>query len=538
MAIKYRSKVDYAAIIAGNREGFALGIDAELYIRQEAIERTFEPPRIGTQGNSESAISASIDISAGSDNQIGIAVDGGSVIQVVLVQAGLTTGLLIAAELETKINAALAAAGQDGRVWVDFDGGAPDQYTVYSQTTGLLSSVVITDGSLNNVADDLNLGVGNAGTEVVGTDDQDFLQYTTGGINFSQPVESNTHRSGRDHVGVIKQKKVVEMTIDTYLNMSGSAGDSIDTALRVLLKSAHGKETVTPGLSIKYERGIPNFTFSIAKVGTIFGEYYDGCYVKDNNITAPGDAPVTMNFSGGGSDASIAGVGQVNGAVVASASVVLDGGNFPAIERYTEGARVMAIAADGRTIVAGADGTLSVVSATIGTDTLVLSTTIDVEDNGFIVPWNPGAVQKTGRDAIFTDLAGTFKMKASGTATCATNISIDFVNDHVDINNCFGLDANAGFVPGSRMTATQTATFDLSNENMGDLVQARKFGGFVPELIIGEVATRHLKITSPKWITSVPPIDVPESGVVPVEFSGIFYQSTAGAQDSYVLEFL
>ena len=76
MAQKYRSLIDFAAILAGNREGINLGLDASLFLREEAVERTFNPPRIGTQGVSEGAATASTDISAGTDDSLDIAVDG------------------------------------------------------------------------------------------------------------------------------------------------------------------------------------------------------------------------------------------------------------------------------------------------------------------------------------------------------------------------------------------------------------------------------------------------------------------------------
>lgn len=533
---KYRSKINFASILNGDKEGFNLGIDGSIFIREESTARTFNPPRIGTQGISEGDVSASTDISAGSDNAFKVSVDGGAVVDVTLTVAGLNTGALIAAALETAINTALAAAAQDARVWVEFDGG-DDHYIVYSQSTGTNSAVVITDGTANNVADDLKIGIANGATETVGTADRDFLLYTTGGPKFEQPVESNPHRSQRFHVGVIKAKKVVDFDIDTLLNMSGNAGDSLDTALRLLLKSTFGKETVTSGVSIKYEQDIPNTFFSMVRASTLFAEYYTGCYCKDFTLTAPGDAPATMKFVGMGSDAAIAGIGKSSVGAIASASVVLDSSPYKHIERFTAGARVMIVGADGQTITDGYDGSLSVVSATVVTDTLVLSSAVDVELGGFVVFWHPGAVQQTGRDNVYTDLEGSFKLNATGLQVCATNLVLNAVNDHIDRNNCFGADSNQGFIAGNRMTASLEATLDLSNDNLGDLVQARQFGGFTPELAIGSVSGRHLLVTAPKWITSVPPIELPENGATPVTFSGNFYQSEAGAKDPFALEF-
>jgi hypothetical protein len=122
---------------------------------------------------------------------------------------------------------------------------------------------------------------------------------------------------------------------------------------------------------------------------------------------------------------------------------------------------------------------------------------------------------------------------------CATNIGLNFVNDHVDRDNCFGAEYNEGFIPGNRLTATLSVTFDLnSEENLADVIQSEVFAGFSPELILGAVSGRHMKITAPKWIPAVPPIEVPESGTTPVTLEGILYQSVPGARDPIVVDFL
>lgn len=530
---QFRSKVDYAQIYAGDKQGFNIGLDGSIFIRKEAVPRTFSAPRIGTQGSSIGDAGADTDISGGTDNAFKIAVDGGLVVDVVLTLAGLTTGAAIATELESKINAALAAASQDARVWTKFD-IADDHYEIYSQTTGDETSVVITNATANNVADDLKIGVANGGTEAVGTDDQDFLLYTTGGPTYEQPIESNAHRTGRFHTGIIKQKKVAEFDIDTYINMSGSAGASLDNAVRLLLESIFGKETVTPGTSITYEQDLPNFYFSMARVSTIFGEYYTGCYSRDFTLTLAGDAPGTFKFTGKCSKAAIAGIAQINGDVVGSANVILEAGQY---KRYDVGARVMVVNADGRTIVAGADGSLLISSINGGVETIVLSTTVDAEDTGYIVPWHPGAMQQTGRDNVYTDLEGSMKLNQGGSNICVTNITLSVANDHVDRDNCFGADANQGFVAGNRCTMSLSVAFDLSNENFADVVQARNFEGFAPEIIVGNVSARHLKITAPNWIPAVPPIEVPENGTTPVTLEGNLYQSAPGAKDPIKLEF-
>jgi len=530
--MKHRSRTDYAQIYAGDRQGFNLGLDSAIYLRKEATPRVFNAPRIGTQGESIGDTSASTDISGGTNDSLKIDVDGiGDVTATIASLVGLSTGDLIAAALETAINNALISAGYDNRVWVYFD-SADDHYEVYSQFTGSSTSVVITAAAANDVAADLLLGVANSGTEAVGTDDQDFLLYTTGGPTFNQPVESNTHRNGRFHAGIIKQKKVAEYSLQTFINMSGDAGDSLDTAVRLLWEQLLGTETVVSSTSIKHTQGLPNFYNSLVRVSTIFGEYYTGSYVRENTVTFPGDGPATCDWSGKAANRVIAGIAQIASAVVASANVIVD----PDLtDRYDEGAYVMIVDPDGRTILAGADGSLKIDSITAATDTLTLNSAVSVAEDGFVVPWNPGAVQQTARDNIYTDLEGSFKMKSAGSDICITNLVLTFNNNHNDLDNCFGADANRGFVAGERLDINYAVTFDLSNDNFADVVQASKFEGYDPVITLGATSGRYLKIDVSKWIPAVPPLEVPESGPTPTTLEGMCYESSPGSKDPIVV---
>jgi hypothetical protein len=530
---KYRSKVDYLQIYSGDKQGYNIGLDGAMFIRKEATPRTFQVPRIGTQGSSLGDDTADTDISGGTDTTFKIAVDGGAVVTVVLVVTGLTTGLLIAAHMETKINAALLAAGQDARVWVQFV-ATDDHYEIYSQFTGTTSAAVVTDGTSNNVADDLKIGIANGGTEAAGTNDQDFLLYTTGGPTFTQPIESNTHRSGRFHSGIIKKKKVAEFDFQTFINMSGLAGASIDTAVKLLWESLLGKETVVASTHIEYTQDLPINYFSMVRVSTIFGEYYTGAYVKDCTVEFPGDAPATASWSGKAEKRLIAGLAQVNGAVVASADVIV---NNDQEDRYDVGAPVMVVMADGRTIVAGADGSLTISSIDTVTHKLVMSATLSVDDNGFVVPWHPGAIQQTGRDNIYTDLEGSFKLHSGGSEIDVSSMTLSFTNEHNDLDGYFGRDANAGFVAGNRLTMNLSITFDLSNENFAEVVQSSGFAGFTPEIALGATSGRHLLIAATKWIPAVPAIEVPENGTTPVTLEGVLYPTAPGTKDPISVKF-
>lgn len=531
--MKHRALVNYALIYAGDKGGYNLGLDGAIFLKRESVPRTFQAPSIGTQGSSIGDAAASDDVSAGSDTSLQVAVDGNPAVTAVLVVAGLTTGALIAAALELKINTALAAAGYDSRVWVLFD-IADDHYEVYSQKTGTSSSVVITNAGANNVADDLKLGVANGGTEAVGVNDTDFLLYTTGGPTFNQPIEPSAHRSGRSMKTPIPAKKVAEFSLSTYVNMLGSAGASIDDAVSLLWEQCTGVKEIVSGSKIMFKQGTPGFYFSMVRVSTIFGEYYTGGYVRQVGLSFPGAGPATCEWQGKASTRSIAGLAQLNGAIAASAVAILNANEY---KRYSVGAPVMVLDPDGRTIVAGIDGSLTVSAIVPGSEQLTLSAAVTVADDGYIVPWSPGAASQTARDNIFTDLVGSFKLNAGGSNIDVTEITLDLNNDHNDLDEYFGRDANAGFIAGNRMQGTLSVTFNLSNENFGEVVQSSSFLGYSPEIILGATSGRHLKITAPKWIPAVPSIEVPENGPTPVTLEGMLYQSAAGVDDAFLIEF-
>lgn len=546
MVAKYRSKNDYAQIYNGDKKGFNLGLDGAIYIRKETVQRQFQAPRIGTSGSSVSAASPSTDISGGTNNKLLVNLRGRGNVAVNLgTTTSLTSGPLIAAALESAINTALVAAGRDDRVWVEF---ASSLYKIHDQSTGAASTLVVSPGASDDVTVALKLGTANSGVETAGTDDQDYLLYTSGGPKFNQDIESNQHRSGRYHAGIVRKKKVAEFDLETYINMGGSAGSSIDTAVRLLWENLLGTETVNGGSDITYTQGLPNFTFSLVRVSTIFGEYYTGGYVKGNDLKIPGNGPGTCKWTGKCAQASIAGLAKVLSPVTSSTTVPVntkEASNYSDPQHDASGTVVvsapvvMIIDTDGRTILAGADGSLTVVAIDRATDELTLSSAVSVPAQGFVVPWDPGAVQKTGRDNIFTDLHGSFFFEQEGDEVDVTEIGLSIQNNHSDLDDRFGKDSNAGYVAGGRCDMKLSVKFDLNTaETLGPVIQARLFNGLSPMINVGDASTgRKLVITAPRWIASVPTIDVPQSGPTPTTLEGMLYQSAAGAQDPIKVKF-
>ena len=73
---------------------------------------------------------------------------------------------------------------------------------------------------------------------------------------------------------------------------------------------------------------------------------------------------------------------------------------------------------------------------------------------------------------------------------------------------------------------------------MGFLNSLRDFQGEDVTLILGDATGRHMKIDVPKVIFPVPEISVPDTGTIPVSFTGNAYQTALDAADEVTVSFL
>ena len=125
-----------------------------------------------TPGTSVSSASPSTNISGGTNSKFNIQVDNGPVRLITLTPAGQNTGALIAAAIQTAVQAYGAECASVTCVYNTV-------YTFTSATKGVFSKVVITNGADHNVAADLKIGVANGGVETAGTGPID-VTVTTG----------------------------------------------------------------------------------------------------------------------------------------------------------------------------------------------------------------------------------------------------------------------------------------------------------------------------------------------------------------------
>ena len=377
----------------------------------------------------------------------------------------------------------------------------------------------------------------------VGTDF--FFTLSGGSVNFTQPVESSPHRSGRHHTSVIKQKTTTEWSFPTFFNIDttlGTAGTAeIDPSLRTLYKSLLGEEDTTGGSPV-YTSGIdPSITFSIYEVGDKWSIQAPGSFVESGNATFPGDGQAQIEWAGSSKTALTVGLGRSDVDNNTGNTVTVGTGEGA---RFPVGAKVMLIESDGTTRSADTpDGSPREVTDQTG-DVITLdgAALADADGSGtpvYLVYYEPES--PTAINDPQTGLQGSISVVGLSTVTnCVRSFGLNMVNNHELQDFCYGEEGLGGrlFTPGGRFTAELSMELNMNDELVEFLNNIRDFQGEDITLILGDAAGRHLQIEVPKAIFPVPEIAVPDTGTIPVTFTGNAYQTALDAADEVTISFL
>jgi hypothetical protein len=372
----------------------------------------------------------------------------------------------------------------------------------------------------------------------------DFI-YTLNGasVNFTQPIESSPHKSGRHHTSVIKQKTSTEWSIPTFVNINTTLGApgvaEIDPGMRVLYKSLLGKEDVSGGSPVYTSGEAPSITFSIFEIGDLWSKQAPGAFVESGNASFPGDGQSQIEWSGMAKTSLLVGMGKSITANAANAVTVAAGEGA----RFPVGSKVMIIESDGVTRSADTpDGSPRTVTAVAG-DVVTLSGAVLADADGstnpvylcYYEPATPVAINNPQ-----TGLEGSITIAGLGSADCVRSGSINMVNNHEVQDFCYGEEGLGGrlFTPGGRLTAEVSLELNLSHELVEFLNALKTFDGDNITLILGNSAGRHLEILVPKAIFPIPEISVPDTGTIPVTFTGNAYQTGLDVADEVTVSFL
>lgn len=385
--------------------------------------------------------------------------------------------------------------------------------------------------------------VSGRGVLTAPTDADFFFTLGGGSIEFSQPFESSPHRSGRHHTSIIKKKKESSWSLSTYFNIDTSvaAGTTeIDPAMRVLWKSMLGKETVSSG--VKYTPTIPALTFSLYEVGDKWSRQSRGCFVQGANMQFPGDGEATIEWSGAGKDAIYVGLGKSTTNNTGNTVTLVSGDG--AMFKKAIGGFVMIIEADGTTRSADTPNgsprrITNVVGDVVTLDGAVLA---DADGSGVGTPIYLAYYEPATPTAINnpqTGLVGSFQITGYSGLSCARSIGVNLQNNHELANYCYGADSLSDpmFIPGDRMTAEISVEMNLNKELVKFFNAVQNFEAQVLQVILGDATTRHLDVDLPKVLFPVPSFSVPDTGSIPVTFTGTAYQTALDAEDELSVHF-
>jgi hypothetical protein len=527
---KYRSNLDWKTQYNSNKQGYSNPLELYPFLRKETTAGVVNVPQCGTQGNSVSGASPITDLSAETENKFNINVDGTGILAIEISNALLTSSALIVAELEVKINTALATANYDVRVWVEFAGGV---YKIASQTTGTLSSVVITSAATDDVAALLKLGTANAGVETAGTDSDDWIYITKAGVNFSQEYAETAHRSGRQASSIYKKKKMAEGSMEMYV-LLGEAGGNIymPNGLKTILLSAFGNQSVNANNTAVFDMKQPHSTtFSLLTANNVFGQITNGCYIKTFSLECAGDdaAKISMDIKARDSKVSIP-AKIITASSNASIAVVIG-----QEQNFEVGSRVMIVDADGRTVTAGAGGELAVTGVNTTSHLVALNASVVAVVDGYLVPYYPifGYNIPADNAQISTDLSGSVSFDNGATVVdTVTSFSVKIDPQLTDLDNYYGEDGNRGFVDGSKTAITVSVVMHLTAEQGNLILKAKRFFEFGMKMIVGFLDNQKMVIECPRVVFKVPSVEIPENGAVEVTLEGSALQTRAGALDA------
>jgi hypothetical protein len=371
----------------------------------------------------------------------------------------------------------------------------------------------------------------------VGTDF--FYSLSGGSVNFSQSIIESPHRTGNRSINnIIKEKTATAWSLSTYLNIktANPYGTSVDTPIRALWRQVLGKETDT-GTSYKFDpTSDPSFTFTLLENLDVIAKQMVGGFVDQVELSLPGDGQSQCNWSGRAQTVYHAGIAKSTSANTGNTFEC----DTPAeAKRFDVGSMVMVIKGDGSTrstdtptgsfrrVVSG-DATLG----NIVVDGAALTDSDGTVGGGVYLCYYEPATQ-VAIDEPQTGLVGSVAVDTLGGLSCVRSVTVSLNNNHQVVDYCFGTDKPSGpiFIPSGKRSVTVDLELNLNAALVEFMKSVRQFNANEIDLVVGDVLTRHFAVNLPKVIFNVPEIPVPESGSIPVSFSGMAMQSVDGAAD-------
>jgi len=372
----------------------------------------------------------------------------------------------------------------------------------------------------------------------------DFIWTLNGAsVKYTQPFESSPHKSGRHHTNGIKQKTDTTWTIPAFFNIDETlvaAGVAeIDPAVRLLHKSMFGNENVTGGSPVYDTSLIPDVTFTVMEIGDVWAKQTPGAFVESANMTFPGDGQAQTEWAGSAKTSYLVGIGK---SIIANSAhtVTLQTGEGA---RFPVGSKVMIIDATNTKSADTPAGSARTVTSVTG-DVVTVDGAVLADADGSITPVYLVYFEPETPVAInnpVTGLMGSITIAGYSTIdNCIRSFGINSTNNHEKLNYCYGSDGLGGalFAPGGRFNCEVTMELNVNKELVSFLNNLKEFTGNDITLILGDAAGRHLQVEFPKIIFTIPELPIPDTGSIPVSFTGLAYQTGMDLADEITLSYL
>jgi flagellar hook-associated protein 2 len=240
-----------------------------------------------TQAMLTGSTTAGLTITSGSNDQLQVAVDGGSPITVTLTPGTYTDAASLATQVQSDINSALTAAGQTGQVTVTQNGG---KISINSNTFGSSSAISVTSVSGNTGASNL-LGSSptnsTATTITAGVNDQ--LTIGANGTSATITLAPGTYTAA----DLASQIQSAFNSSSAFTSAGVSIGVSQSNGVLTVTSSKYGLSsavTIAGGNAMTDLFGTPTATIGTDVAGTI------------NGVTATGSGQYLMGATGDASE--------------------------------------------------------------------------------------------------------------------------------------------------------------------------------------------------------------------------------------------
>ena len=325
----------------------------------------------------------------------------------------------------------------------------------------------------------------------------------------------------------ITRRKTIGFSVESYLNLSGSAGVLPD--IHPLLYSAFGSFTndyTTITYALQNSQQLPSLQLT-REASRVVQQVLNAARVNELTLAGSGGEEVRVTASGlalSHAFAFRADVGTTDGV---NARVALSEAND--YKRFEANTLIAFELANG-TIESNGGAGYQITSVNEALNRLNLDAIPPALASVPVVPFTPA---ETTAGSPATAIIGTFRW--DGDSYPVTSWSVALRNNYKELNDEFGQDGPTGHLSMIRDVEVN-ATFRLRRDQAIHWTRATRFETRQLQIFAGSLASggNRARLVLPAVEFNIPPIDIPEEEEVLIDATGVALQSST-PEDEYTL---